>query len=378
MSMHKAAKPTALEFFAGGGLARLGLAEEFDTVWANDFDPMKAAAWTANFGPKGFEFGDIHMVDPTSLPNAALAWASFPCQDLSLAGDRAGLSAKRSGAFYAFVAIIRGLQAQKRAPKILVIENVSGLLTSHGGRDFAAVLSALADLGYRTGTLEIDTRDFLPQSRPRVFVIAVANDIAIPSRLCSANPQGLAFVSQALIKACSKLVPQLQAHQIWWSLPKPPPHQLNLLDVIDPGDQNWWPQAKTNTLLASLSSRHQAALAEIQRTGVASVGAVYRRTRTIDGLKRPFAEVRFDGLAGCLRTPSGGSSRQFLLFVKGQDVRVRALNPREAMALMGVDGGYILPKSQLAALKIAGDGVAVPVVAWLSRYLLAELVKSPA
>jgi DNA (cytosine-5)-methyltransferase 1 len=376
--MHKAAKPTVLEFFAGGGLARLGLAGEFDTIWANDFDPMKAATWTANFGPRGFEFGDIHDVDPASLPTADMAWASFPCQDLSLAGDRAGLSGKRSGAFYAFVAIIQSLQAQQRAPKVLVIENVSGLLTSHGGRDFAAVLSALADLGYRTGTLEIDARHFLPQSRPRVFVIAVANDTTIPQRLTSANPHGLPFASQALTKAWSKLTGELQANQIWWSLPKPPPPQLNLLDLIDQGDQNWWLQAKTDALLASLSSRHQAALAEIQRTGVTRVGAVYRRTRTIDGQKRPFAEVRFDGLAGCLRTPSGGSSRQFLLFVTGQDVRVRGLNPREAMALMGVRHNYGLPKSQLAALKIAGDGVAVPVVSWLSRYLLAELVKSSA
>jgi DNA (cytosine-5)-methyltransferase 1 len=373
--MHKMAKPTALEFFAGGGLARLGLAGEFDTIWANDFDPMKAAAWTSNFGPKGFEFGDIHDVDPASLPNADLAWASFPCQDLSLAGDRAGLSAKRSGAFYAFVAIIQSLQAQQRAPIVLVIENVSGLLTSHGGRDFATVLSALADLGYRTGTLEIDARDFLPQSRPRVFVIAVSHDVVIPSRLCGANAEGLPFVSQALIKAYSKLATQLQANQIWWSLPNPPSPQLNLLDLIDQGDQNWWSQAKTDALLASLSLRHQAALAEVQRSGTTSVGAVYRRTRTVDGQKRPVAEVRFDGLAGCLRTPSGGSSRQFLLFVKGQDVRVRALNPREAMALMGVGDNYILPKSQLAALKIAGDGVAVPVVAWLSQHLLAELVK---
>jgi DNA (cytosine-5)-methyltransferase 1 len=373
--MHKAAKPTVLEFFAGGGLARLGLAREFDTIWANDLDPMKAAAWTENFGLKGFESGDIHDVDPASLPNADLAWASFPCQDLSLAGDRAGLSAKRSGAFYAFVAIIQSLQAQQRAPKVLVIENVSGLLTSHGGRDFAAVLTALADLGYRTGTLEIDTRAFLPQSRPRVFVIAVANGIAIPSRLCSATAEGLPFVSQALTKACAKLATQLQANQIWWSLPNPPSPHLNLLDLIDQGDQNWWSQAKTDALLASLSLRHQAALAEVQRSGTTSVGAVYRRTRTVDGQKRPFAEVRFDGLAGCLRTPSGGSSRQFLLFVKGHDVRVRALNPREAMALMGVGDNYILPKSQLAALRIAGDGVAVPVVAWLSRYLLAELVK---
>ena len=103
-------------------------------------------------------------------------------------------------------------------------------------------------------------------------------------------------------------------------------------------------------------------------------GAIYRRTRTKNGVTQPFAEVRFDGVAGCLRTPSGGSSRQFLLFVHGAAVHARALNAREAMRLMGVCDDYAIPNSAAAGLRIAGDGVAVPVVAWLSTHVLASLV----
>jgi DNA (cytosine-5)-methyltransferase 1 len=363
--MDPASRPTALEFFAGGGLARLGLAGEFDTIWANDIDPQKATAWTQNFGPQGFVLADIGALDVGAVPTADLAWASFPCQDLSLAGGRAGLSGERSGTFFHFMSIIKALKSQKRAPKVLVIENVSGLLTSHKGADFGVILEGLADCGYRAGVLEIDARFFVPQSRQRVFIIAVADDIAIPDTLIQG---GCVFESPAVQRA-SKDHPTLS-----WSLPTPPVLQQSLDDVIDHTDTSFWRQDRTEALLASLSPLHVKALAQIQASGRPKVATIYRRTRTKKGVKASFAELRLDGIAGCLRTPSGGSSRQFILFIEGDRIKVRGLNAREAMRLMGVPDSYTLPKSQLAGLKIAGDGVAVPVVAWLSRHLLRPLL----
>jgi DNA (cytosine-5)-methyltransferase 1 len=343
--MHAPPRLKALEFFAGGGLAGLGLSRDFDVIWANDNDPMKAAAWRANFGETGFIKADIATLNPTAIPQADLAWASFPCQDLSLAGARGGLSAKRSGTFFAFVDIIKAMQSLGTAPKVLVIENVSGLLTSRGGKDLAVVLAALADLGFQTLTYELDARAFVPQSRPRVFIVAARE---APPSPCAALPR------------CTR------------------GEQIALTDIIDPIDQTFWPHDRTQALLASLSSRHAAQLADIQASGTPQTGTIYRRTRTKKGVKAAYAETRFDGIAGCLRTPSGGSSRQFWIFVEGPSLKIRAINAREAMALMGVADSYILPKSQLAGLKIAGDGVALPVVAWLSENVLVPLVtKAP-
>ena len=90
------------------------------------------------------------------------------------------------------------------------------------------------------------------------------------------------------------------------------------------------------------------------------------------------AEVRFDGLAGCLRTPRGGSSRQAIVVVEDGRVRSRLLSSREAARLMGLPDSYRLPATATAALHVAGDGVAVPVVRWLAAELLEPLLAPPA
>src|SRR5690606_9125330 len=96
------------DFFAGAGLVRLGLGSSWTSVWANDIDPKKAEIYIRNFGDRDFHLGDVNDVDPNSLPTPVeMAWASFPCQDLSLAGWRRGMSAERSGTFWAFWRIMR-------------------------------------------------------------------------------------------------------------------------------------------------------------------------------------------------------------------------------------------------------------------------------
>jgi DNA (cytosine-5)-methyltransferase 1 len=116
----------------------------------------------------------------------------------------------------------------------------------------------------------------------------------------------------------------------------------------------------------------------MQASGQRRVGAVFRRMRSENGKKTQRAEARFDGLAGCLRTPAGGSSRQMLLVVAGEDVRARLLAPREAARLMGVPDDYPIPDNRNAALHLFGDAVAVPVVRWLADHLLAPLALAPA
>lgn len=366
--MNRNPRPTFLEFFAGGGMARLGLGDGWTCAFANDFDPAKAATYRANFADAEghFQQGDVFALSAEALPVADLAWASSPCQDFSLAGARAGLAGGKSSAFFGFWTLMQALAAEGRAPPVIVIENVVGLLTSHHGDDFTALCGALSEQGYRFGALEIDAAAFVPQSRPRVFVVA--------TRLPTAGLEGAsAFHSRAIREAAARLPEDLQARWIWWGVPSPPTRNTDLTALLEPDHAaTWHSTERTEALLALMASSHRQAVEARIQAGGRSVGAVFRRMR--GGQQR--AEVRFDGLAGCLRTPRGGSSRQTLLVIDQGQVRSRLLSPREGARLMGLPDSYQLPASQTSGLQVVGDGVAVPVVRWLSETLLEPLVYS--
>jgi DNA (cytosine-5)-methyltransferase 1 len=136
----------------------------------------------------------------------------------------------------------------------------------------------------------------------------------------------------------------------------------------------WHPPERTARWLELMAPLHRARLEARRDRGERIVGAVYRRMRMEDGRKVQRAEVRFDGLAGCLRTPRGGSSRQVIVVVEAGQVRTRLLSSREAARLMGLPDGYRLPKAATSALHVAGDGVAVPVVRWLAQEILEPLL----
>jgi DNA (cytosine-5)-methyltransferase 1 len=324
--------------------------------------------------------GDIHALAPGDLPGAAdLAWASFPCQDLSLAGNGAGLKGARSSAFFGFRDLIAGLAAEGRAPGLLVVENVVGALTSNNGADFETLAREIARLGYVFGALTLDAEKFLPQSRPRLFVVAARADRALPPGLVSDGPDPL-FASAAVTRAQAALPADLKKLWRWWRLPAPPLRNSAFGDLIEaePRGVVWHSTAETQRLLAMMSpvnaAKLAAAKAEAKRSGVAQAGALYRRTRTgPDGGKVQRAEARFDGVAGCLRTPGGGSSRQFVILVEPGRVRTRLLSAREAARLMGLPDDFRLPASYNEAYHLLGDGLATPCVAWLARHLLEPL-----
>ncbi|MDG2521658.1 DNA cytosine methyltransferase [Caulobacter segnis] len=368
--MNRAAPFSFYEFFAGGGMARLGLGDAWACLFANDFDPLKARTYRENFpdAQAHMHEGDVWAVEPSALPGRAdLAWASSPCQDFSLAGGRAGLNGGKSSAFFGFWRLMETLDVEGRAPGVLVIENVSGLLTSNGGRDFRALCEVLAARGYKVGALEIDAAAFAPQSRPRIFVIAARH---IAPHLLGASP----FQTEAVRAAHNRLPESLKDAWAWWSLPAPPARNADLASILEPDDAvNWRAEADTEALLAMMAPLHRARVEKARSDGGRAAGAVFRRMR--GGVQR--AEVRFDGLAGCLRTPRGGSSRQTVLVVDNGQVRSRLITAREAARLMGLPEDYCLPKSQSGGLHVMGDGVAVPVVRWLAEHLLEPLAAGP-
>jgi DNA (cytosine-5)-methyltransferase 1 len=364
------------EFFAGGGMARAGLGDEWQCVFANDFDAMKVAAYRSNWGEDDIHFGDINDVSVNELPGQAqLAWASFPCQDLSLAGNAAGIGTEgaqtRSGAFWAFWRLMQGLLSQARAPQVIVLENVYGSLTTNGGADFALIARSLALGGYRFGAIVLDAAYFLPQSRPRVFIIAFRNDVTVPKYLIAAAPSSL-WHPPAMMQAMGRLADVDQQSWLWLNPSEPIVDRPTLASMIEdfPTDVVWHSVGETEKLIAMMSPVNRRKLDAMLAVKTRQVGTIYKRTRVEAGRRMQRAELRTDGMAGCLRTPGGGSSRQIVIVTERGGVRTRLLCGREAASLMGLDQNYILPARYNDAYHLAGDGVAVPVVQFIAREIV--------
>jgi DNA (cytosine-5)-methyltransferase 1 len=368
------------EFFAGGGMARAGLGESWRCLFANDFDEMKVETYEANWGTEDIKQRDVASLSLSDLPVGLvdLVWASFPCQDLSLAGSYRGLGrerdkvATRSGTFWPFWKLMRGLARDGRAPRAIVLENVYGCLTSRNGKDFASIASALAELDYKFGAAVIDAVHFVPQSRPRLFFIAFRRDQGIPASLIAQDPQE-SWHPSAVVQAHAGVAAAAKQNWIWWRIPRPPRRNTTFADLIEdmPTGVKWHSAAHTNYILSLMSPVNRKKVSDAMKRGVKIVGAVYRRTRPDEnGIKRQRAEVRFDDVAGCLRTPAGGSSRQVILVVQGKTVRSRLLSPREAARLMGLDDDYVLPERYNHAYHVCGDGVCAPVVRHIAKHIL--------
>jgi DNA (cytosine-5)-methyltransferase 1 len=272
---------------------------------------------------------------------------------------------------------MEGLVKEGRGPQIIVLENVAGAITSHGGKDFRQIVGQVSGAGYRVGAMVIDALRFLPQSRPRLFIVGAADRLGIPSDATHAGPTG--WHPGALKQAYENLPGDLQRNWVWWNLPEPPDMTAKLSDVIEdkPSGVTWHSLEHTRYLISLMSDLNRRKLDAAKASGRRRVGTIYRRTRpNEDGEKQQRAEVRFDDVAGCLRTPVGGSSRQTVILVEGNKVRSRLLAPREAARLMGVPENYPMPDNYNEAYHLFGDGLAVPAVSWLNDHLLLRLAEA--
>ena len=355
------ALPTFLEFFAGSGLVAEGMRGIFRGVWANDICPKKASVYGANHAAGHFKLGSVTEVSGADLPSAQLSWASFPCQDLSLAGMSAGIHGERSGLVWHWLRVMDEMQSR---PSVLVAENVTGLVSAKAGTHYRELHHALTERGYRVGAVMLDAVHWTPQSRPRIFVVAFDTNRRVPAHLTDAGPNWAH--SDALIRAARGL-----DEHVWWRLPEPHGSVPRLSDVVecDAPFPDWATQAHN---LALISPRHRKVI-EAMPKHMPVTAAGYRRTRN----GQQVLELRFDNLAGCLRTPSGGSSRQVLVLRREGQLRTRLMTARETARLMGAPDSYRLPASYNDAYKAMGDAVAVPVARHLAQHLLAPLVNAP-
>jgi DNA (cytosine-5)-methyltransferase 1 len=359
----------AIEFFAGSGLVRLGLKADFETIWANDNSEKKRDTYVANHGNKGFHLGDIQAISGAGIPSADLAWASFPCQDLSLAGNLVGMgTGTRSGLFWEWIRVLWELRESGKLPSVLIAENVVGFIVADRGTHFRQAYEALRELGYRVGALVVNASAFVPQSRPRAFVVAIRDGIEL-NGLIERGPMS-PFHTDAVIRTAASIG---DPKWVWWSLPRPEGARPTFSDLCE-RDARPDPVEKTVELCNMLSPLNKRKLDQAKALKRFFAGTAYRRTRP-DEEGRPVQrlEVRFDGLAGCLRTPNGGSSRQTVIVVDRGRIRSRLLTVRECARLMGAPDTFELTGTYNDAYRAMGDGVAVPVAQWLSRHLLRPL-----
>jgi DNA (cytosine-5)-methyltransferase 1 len=362
---------TFLEFFAGIGLMRMGLEKYgWKTLFANDFDQEKIKMYKGHFTDDNTILSDedIHLLPANNLPSATLATASFPCNDLSLAGARLGLNdGKQSSAFWGFIRIIKNL-AEKRPP-LIMLENVVGFLTSKNGEDFKQALLTLNELDYYVDSFILDAANFVPQSRKRLFVIGINKD------LLKNEGQGTVLFNKSDVRPGMLSNFILTHPEIKWNirpLPDQPKLELtleNILENLSDDSPFWWSEDRTAYLLNQMSAKHRE-IAEkmIQSTGW-SYGTVFRRVRNGASM----AELRTDGIAGCLRTPRGGSGRQILFKAGYGQYHVRLLTPRECARLMGADD-FQIKVGLNQALFGFGDAVCVPAIGWIAEHYLNPLI----
>jgi DNA (cytosine-5)-methyltransferase 1 len=351
-------KRTFAEFFAGIGLVNLGLGDAWSCVYANDNDPAKRAMYADNFPSHVIDGRDIREVQSADVPACDLWTASFPCNNTSLAGSYDGIKGESSSMIHEFLRLVE--DAGEDRPLQILLENVWGLLLREDGADLYEILLGLNKVGYAIDVLMLDAKWWVPQSRRRLFVLATKGEPAahylLPTPSRHRPEPIMAFARQ-----------HADLHWAFADTPAPLVRQTDVSDVIeslDPEDDRWWDEDRASYLFSQFSERHRKVAENMVAGNSVAHATVFRRVRR----GRCMAELRTDGIAGCLRTPRGGSGRQILFEAGCGAYRVRLLNPRECARLQGVPDTYRISVKDNAALFGFGDAVCVPVIGWLSEH----------
>lgn len=358
----------AAEFFAGMGLVRAALEPSgFQVVFANDIEPVKHKLYRANFDDEHFRLGDVREITGADVPDVHLATASFPCTDLSLAGNRAGLRGSESSMFWEFARVLD--EMGERRPQSVLLENVLGFATSHGGRDLEAAVNELNRLGYSCDLFVADAKWFVPQSRPRMFIVGLAE----PPE--DADAWGPSPLRPEWIWRFKFEHPEALLHAYPLSVPLGNPPQLtDVVERLSPEDDRWWDSERATRFLESLSPSQAERLQIMLSNEDLTWRTAYRRTRSGVAVW----EIRPDDIAGCLRTARGGSSKQAVVEAGRGEVRVRWMTPREYARLQGADDLVLEAVTPTQAQFGLGDAVCVPVVRWIAEsYLARVLARQP-
>lgn len=375
ISIHR--KKSFYEFFAGVGLVHEALSRtRWECVYANDIDRKKYDLYRGRFvlADPYFHIADVWETDAVLERlhgDAFLATASFPCTDLSSAGRQAGFGGPHSSALFGFFRVLAKLGFT--APPLVLLENVPGFLTANKGRDFREAVTAFAHLGYWVDVFILDAAYFVPQSRPRVFVVGWHSLAGNPG-FCAkaAHAEALPYSSPILRPPrLLHLMSTITLPTGWTRLDLPVPEQacVHLEDCVGMESTHaWWDDAAVLKHYNMLNPRHKAIIDSHLGAGEPFLGTAFRRKRG----ERTYLEVRFDGIAGCLRTPRGGSAKQIIVATVAGRLRMRWMTSREYARLQGAPD-FPLGSNESENLFGMADGVCVPVIEWIDQHILSPL-----
>lgn len=348
---------TFVDIFSGAGLVHEAL-DDWSCVYALDNNPDKAAMYEARFPGSQVHICDVMNTDEVVAripPGVVLAAGGWPCTDLSSGGKKEGLAGPLSSAWYGFLAVLKALGS--RRPPLFLGENVAGLYT-HNPEDFREIALGLSGLGYRLACFVLDGREFVPQSRKRVFLVGVADGLAVPEIdvplwwELRARPPELATLMNDIDIPWLPLMP-----------PPPPPRQERLADLADLESGDWWPEERTRRHLARLTPTSRGKLDRLLATPGLHVFAI--------GWQSKGWAIRTDGLSNCVQ-PHRHGSRQLIGVVEDGRLRVRHLSVVESGLLMGSSGDWTRFHPLHARIGL-GDGVVVPAVRWINRHILTPI-----
>lgn len=383
--------------------------------------------WTALDLHRGEDVRDVKTAD---FVRPDVICGGFPCQDLSVAGRRAGLAGERSGLFHEFMRI-----AAEFRPGWLVIENVPGLLSSNGGRDMGTVLGSLGQLGYRWAYRVFDAQFFgVAQRRRRVFIVASAGDRSHPAEVLfdaeslSRHPPSREEARQDIagtidagtgvrrgagqnpgtIVNCidshvahsddnsaqaGHVIPGIvpQAMTSKWAKGSSGPagdehHNLVPVAYRTSGNCGVMEQGDRTAALNTATDPNQQIIAyQCQGSNVGPMGSLRRGNGNETGGVPFVFQTRCvrngrgmpSNIAPALTSSEGGTHADTKPHVAGGSTAVRRLTPRECERLQGfpedwtrygADGTEI---SDSARYRMLGNAVAVPVAEWIGKRLMA-------
>jgi DNA (cytosine-5)-methyltransferase 1 len=271
--------------------------------------------------------------------------------------------------FWQFARVLEEMGEQR--PPVALLENVHGFATSHGGRDLAQALARLSELGYSSDVFAIDAKHFVPQSRPRMFIVGIRGDL--PKQASIGTPP-LSDTRPAWVQRIHVEHEGLRMHHFELpALPQGPDDLESIVERLPADDARWWAADRMAAFESSLSPLQAARVAGL-RAGPLTHRTAYRRTR--GGVAT--WELRRDAIAGCLRTTGGGSSRQALVELGDGRLRARWMTPLEYARLMGAGGYHLQSGTPNQALFGFGDAVVVDVVRWIGEHYLVPTLRPDA
>lgn len=295
-----------LSLFSGIGGFELGIGDKAECVGFSEIDKYASAIYQKHF-PEHKNYGDITKINAEDLPDFDFLCGGFPCQAFSIAGKRKGFDDTRGTLFFDIARILRAKQ-----PRLLLLENVKGLLSHDNGNTFKTIIATLEELGYDLQWQVLNSKNFgVPQNRERVFIVGhlrgASRPQVFPITGASQEADGERIISTAI-------------------------------------DANYWKGI----------DNHGA------RTAIVQLNRPKHSNDRVYGK---------EGVAPTLNTAQGGLRQPFI----PDGSKIRRLTPTECERLQGFPDGWTEGVSDTQRYKCLGNAVTVNVIEVLARHSISTL-----